>query len=167
MTPRYAAAAVVSAVVLRRPTKEYTRRYSVMHRRLTTASIEVAPHYHQLLAICTTPRSFFAVSRFLPAVAHENSSSCLTLDILTAKKRCSRGGEKPTMSGTATWCPSRGIPGGAHACVRASRRVVATRRSVAHPFFVAANSLDLDIALQTITIIDRVSVYRSCSVSYK
>ena len=49
MTPRYAADAVVSAVVLRRPTKEYTHRYSMMHRRLTTANTVVAPHYHQLL----------------------------------------------------------------------------------------------------------------------
>ena len=49
VTPRCAAAAVVSAVVLRRPTKEYTHPYSMMHRRLTTAGIEVAPHYHQLL----------------------------------------------------------------------------------------------------------------------
>ena len=50
MTPRCAAAAaVVSAVVLRRPTKEYTHRYSMMHRRLATAGMEVAPHYHQLL----------------------------------------------------------------------------------------------------------------------
>ena len=49
--PRWAvaAAAVVSAVVLRRPTKEYTHPYSVMHRRLPTAGIEVAPHYYQLL----------------------------------------------------------------------------------------------------------------------
>ena len=51
VTPRYDAAAVVSAVVLRRPTKEYTHRYSMMHRRLTTAGIEVAPQYHQLLVI--------------------------------------------------------------------------------------------------------------------
>ena len=52
VTPRCAAAAaaVVSAVVLRRPTKEYTHPYSMMHRRLPTAGIEVAPHYHQLLA---------------------------------------------------------------------------------------------------------------------
>ena len=51
MTPRCAAAAaaVVSAVVLRRPTKEYTHPHSMMHRRLPTAGIEVAPHYHQLL----------------------------------------------------------------------------------------------------------------------
>ena len=49
MTPRCAAATVVSAVVLRRPTKEYTHRYSIMHRRLTTAGNEIAPHYHQLL----------------------------------------------------------------------------------------------------------------------
>ena len=51
VTPRCAAAAaaVVSAVVLRRPTKEYTHPYSMMHRRSPTAGIEVAPHYHQLL----------------------------------------------------------------------------------------------------------------------
>ena len=50
VTPRCAAAAAVfSAVVLRRPTKEYTHPYSMMHRRLPTAGIEVAPHYHQLL----------------------------------------------------------------------------------------------------------------------
>ena len=53
VTPRCAAAAaVVSAVVVvvfRRPTKEYTHPYSMMHRRLTTSGIEVAPHYHQLL----------------------------------------------------------------------------------------------------------------------
>ena len=48
VTPR-CAAAVVSAVVLRRPTKEYTHPYSMMHRRLLTAGIEVAPHYHELL----------------------------------------------------------------------------------------------------------------------
>ena len=48
VTPRCAAAAaaVVYAVVLRRPTKEYTHPYSMMHRRLPTAGIEVAPHYH-------------------------------------------------------------------------------------------------------------------------
>ena len=51
VTPRCAAAAVVSALVLRRPTKEYTHPYSMMHRRLPTAGIEVAPHYHQLLVI--------------------------------------------------------------------------------------------------------------------
>ena len=50
VTPRCAAAAtVVSAVVLGRRTKEYTHPYSMMHRRLPTAGIEVAPHYHQLL----------------------------------------------------------------------------------------------------------------------
>ena len=53
VTPRCAAtAAVVSAVVLRRPTKEYTHPYSMMHRRLPTAGIEVTPHYHQLLVCC-------------------------------------------------------------------------------------------------------------------
>ena len=49
-----AAAAVVSAVVLRRPTKEYTHPNSMMHRRLPTAGIEVAPHFHQLLVISST-----------------------------------------------------------------------------------------------------------------
>ena len=50
VTPRCATAtAVVSVVVLRRPTKEYTHPYSMMHRRLPTAGIDVAPHYHQLL----------------------------------------------------------------------------------------------------------------------
>ena len=51
VTPRCAAAAaaVVSAVVLRRPTKEYTHPYSMMRHRLPTAGIDVAPHYHQLL----------------------------------------------------------------------------------------------------------------------
>ena len=51
VTPRCAAAdaAVVPALVLRRPTKEYTHPYSMMHRRLPTAGIEVEPHYHQLL----------------------------------------------------------------------------------------------------------------------
>ena len=52
VTPRCAdAAAVVSAAVLRRPTKEYTHPYSMMHRRLSTAGNEVAPHYHQLLVV--------------------------------------------------------------------------------------------------------------------
>ena len=51
VTPRCAAAAaaVVSALVLRRPTKEYTHPYSMMHRGLPTAGIQVVPHYHQLL----------------------------------------------------------------------------------------------------------------------
>ena len=51
VTPRCAAAAVVSAVVLRRPTKEYTHPYSIMHRRLPTAGTEIALHYHQLLEV--------------------------------------------------------------------------------------------------------------------
>ena len=60
VTPRCAAAAVVSAVVLRRPTKEYTHPYSMMHSRLPTARTEVAPHYHQSLVdtevcLCYTP----------------------------------------------------------------------------------------------------------------
>ena len=41
------AAAVVSAGA---PAKEYTYSQSMMHRRLTTAGIEVGPHYHQLVA---------------------------------------------------------------------------------------------------------------------
>ena len=52
VTPRCAAAAaVISAVVIRRPTKEYTHSYSMLHHRLPTAGIEVAPHYHQLLVL--------------------------------------------------------------------------------------------------------------------
>ena len=53
VTPRCvaAAAALVSAVVLRRPTKEYTHPYSMMRHRLPTAGIDVAPHYHQLLVL--------------------------------------------------------------------------------------------------------------------
>ena len=52
VTPRCAAAAaVVFAVVLRRPTKEYTHLYSMMHRRLPSVGIEVAPHHHQLLVM--------------------------------------------------------------------------------------------------------------------
>ena len=57
VTPRCAAAAaVVSVVVLRQPTKEYTHPYSMMHRRLPTAGNEVAPHYHQIL-VCRSFRS--------------------------------------------------------------------------------------------------------------
>ena len=33
------------------PTKEYVHPYSMMHRRLTTAGIDIAPHYHQILAM--------------------------------------------------------------------------------------------------------------------
>ena len=55
VTPICAAAAVVSAVVHRRPTKEYTHRYTMMHCRLTTAGIEVAPHNHQFLVIMWVP----------------------------------------------------------------------------------------------------------------
>ena len=53
VTPRCAvpAAAAVSAVVPRRPTKEYTHPYSMMHCRLPTAGIEVAPHYHHQLLV--------------------------------------------------------------------------------------------------------------------
>ena len=43
---------LLCTVVLRRPTKptkEYTHPHSMTHRRLPTAGIEVAPHYHQLL----------------------------------------------------------------------------------------------------------------------
>ena len=31
--------------------KEYKHPYSMMHRKLPTAGIEVAPHYHQLLVL--------------------------------------------------------------------------------------------------------------------
>ena len=48
VAPRCAAAAVVSAVA-GAPAKEYAQPYSMMHHRLTTAGIEVAPHYHRLL----------------------------------------------------------------------------------------------------------------------
>ena len=61
VTPRCAAAAaaVVSAVVLRRPTKEYTHQYSMMHPTLPTAGINVALFYHQLLVqvlLLSTPK---------------------------------------------------------------------------------------------------------------
>ena len=62
VTPRCAAAAaVVSAVVLGRPTKQYTHPYSIMHRRLPTAGIEVAPHYHQLLVTSCLPYSLLSM----------------------------------------------------------------------------------------------------------
>ena len=60
VTPRCAvAAAVVSAVVLRRPTKEYTHPHFMMHRRLPTAGIEVAPPYHQLLVIVNSTMVYY------------------------------------------------------------------------------------------------------------
>ena len=74
VTPRCAAAAVVFAVVLRRPTKEYTHRYSMMHRRLNTAGIEVAPDYHQLLVpvfFC----GYHAVSSFSVSAATRSAYS--------------------------------------------------------------------------------------------
>ena len=57
VTPRCAAAAaaVVSAVVLRRPTKEYTHPYSMMYRRLPTAGIEFAPHHHRKQVLSELP----------------------------------------------------------------------------------------------------------------
>ena len=63
LTPRCAAAAaVVSAVVLRRPTKEYTHLYSMMLRRWRTAGTEVALHYHQLLVMRrASEASFFSL----------------------------------------------------------------------------------------------------------
>ena len=57
-----AAAAVDSTVVLRRPTKEYTHPISMMHRRLPTAGVQVAPHYHQLLVQCAFVYMFLLVS---------------------------------------------------------------------------------------------------------
>ena len=70
VTPRCApAAAVVSAVVLRRPTKECTHPYSVVHRRLPTAGVKVAPHYHQLLVSQKQPRfSQNEIRRFMPHI---------------------------------------------------------------------------------------------------
>ena len=70
MTPRCSAAAVVSAVVLRRLTKEHTHPYSMMHRRLPTAGIEVALHYRQLLVPSTGlavlfPQAYFSMG-FVP-----------------------------------------------------------------------------------------------------
>ena len=49
MTPSCAAATAGISVVAGAQTKEYAHPYSMMHRRLTTAGIEVAPHYHKLL----------------------------------------------------------------------------------------------------------------------
>ena len=70
VTPRCAAAAaVVSAVVLRRPTKEYTHPNSMMHRRLPTAGIEVAPHYHQILPLRSM--SCFYTTHLEVACGHE------------------------------------------------------------------------------------------------
>ena len=37
--------------------RKYTYPYSMMHRRLTTAGVEVAPHYHKSLVIVTPPSS--------------------------------------------------------------------------------------------------------------
>ena len=51
VSPRCAAAAAAAVVspVVGAPKKEHAHPYSMMHRRLTTAGIKVAPHYHQLL----------------------------------------------------------------------------------------------------------------------
>ena len=49
VTPRCAATAAVVSAVVGALTKDYAHPYSMMHRRLPTAGIEVARHYHQLL----------------------------------------------------------------------------------------------------------------------
>ena len=57
VTPRLAAAAAVdSAVGLRRSTKEYTHPHFMMHRRLSTAGIKIALFYHQFLYNEAKPR---------------------------------------------------------------------------------------------------------------
>ena len=74
------------------PTKEYTYPYSMMHRRSTTAGIEVAPHYHQLLVeryklcghetIHTTRHRYQAryddITRYLVAGTYQYKVSALT-----------------------------------------------------------------------------------------
>ena len=100
VTPRCAAAAVVSAVVLRRPTKEYTHPYSMMHHRLPTAGIEVAPHYHQLLVSDNTnERTANSVGECLPSPTKDSpppSSACSMttsrgVSFLSSPTRCSTG----------------------------------------------------------------------------
>ena len=81
MTPRCAAAAVVSAVVLRRPTKEYTHRHSMMRPRLATAGIEVAPHFNQLLvadksAACGRETHRKGISTEYHTDTHETENKC-------------------------------------------------------------------------------------------
>ena len=51
------------------PTKEYAQAHSMMHRRLTTAGIEVAPHYHQLLVD-----------------SKRRTSNCSKFDLLNSRK---------------------------------------------------------------------------------
>ena len=76
VTPRCAAAAaaVVSAVVLRRPTKEYTHPYAMLHRRLPTAGNEVAPYYHQLLVVALKTDTGTTSSFFRPSVRLDSQS---------------------------------------------------------------------------------------------
>ena len=70
VTPRCDAAAVVSAVVLRRNNIDYMYPYSMMHRRLPTAGIDVAPHYHQLLVVAGVPTiQQFGFPSFMEAFA--------------------------------------------------------------------------------------------------
>ena len=61
-----AAAAVISAVGLRRSTAEYTHPYSMMHRRLCTAGIKIALYYHQLLYNEAKPTERSDRGRFSP-----------------------------------------------------------------------------------------------------
>ena len=78
--PRYAAAAVVSAVVAA-PAKEYAHPYSMMHRRLTTAGIEVAPPYHQLLVYGGTRQECLRVIYW---IATGDDSRCIHLSQVRA-----------------------------------------------------------------------------------
>ena len=105
VTPRCAAAAVVSAVGLRRPTKEYTHPYSMMHRRLPTAGIEVAPHYHQLLVASSSslqvPRSECCAKRVTPLESsHGHHLRTRAASAHAARGRCS----DPKRGATAPGC---------------------------------------------------------------
>ena len=98
VTPRCAAAAdaaVVSAVVLRRPTKEYTHPYSMMHRRLPTAGIEVAPQYYQLLVYVRTwyyhsrsPFTPHTTSRYRNDSHNRDDSQNTLSDEFSLRKMC-------------------------------------------------------------------------------
>ena len=113
VTPRSAAAAVVSAVVLRRPTTEYTHPYSMMHRRLPTAGIEVAPHYHQLL-VGTDYYQIILYTRIQPSVFFF-AVSCLIFRRMSGQSGVWRIGNtnmgNEVAGGWFQSGSSRGIPG--------------------------------------------------------
>ena len=90
VTPRCAvAAAVISAVVLRLPTKGYTQPYFMMHRRLPTADIDIAPQYHQLLVNSRHPhwlgrlsscvQKYFSRVQFSPSAQVRRGFSCVKI----------------------------------------------------------------------------------------